>query len=448
MFDWNSLLGHRVSGADGTQYYLGSVSAPASEPACFRTVDGKSIARIWSREDSAMFAEVKRRIRDITTSQESQFGLLPFTELTIDRNLFGYVTRLEPRKSSLTDAVLWDRQESWLSWYSRFPLQRRLAAACAMSSLVFSWSGTGYGRCEWPLNSLLVSEDGSIKADDPESFSRSTRARLIARGDQFALAPELLNGSRQPDALADVFSLAVVVYALLRTVHPFGGSGYQADTTKEWVETASATTFENLVPKELVFTAEMHRLFTRCFVDGREFRFARPSVDEWRLACENAIDRTALCGSCGAGHLVHSPEHRAECQFCGERLPNLMALDLFDAALDRSVEPNRTRRRASGHMLVCGTGPVTLYGRHCRPQPSYQDSGQVFGRLVPTGREFLIENASTDRFFVFKPGADRSVGVEPGAKVNLPVGSRIFFARPLHNRNAKGARFVRCGVTN
>lgn len=102
-----------------------------------------------------------------------------------------------------------------------------------------NWSTTGYARCEWPLNSRFVSEDRSISADDSDSFSRPTTARLIARRDHCALAPELLSGSRQPDSLSNAFSLAVAVYALLRTAHPFDNSGCQSDPAREFVEPAS-----------------------------------------------------------------------------------------------------------------------------------------------------------------------------------------------------------------
>ena len=448
IFDWNSILGQNVSGKGGNKYHLASICATSSESAYFQDGNGTSSARIWSGENSAMAAEVKRRIRDLPMNKESAFGFLAFTELMIDRPLFGYATRLYHRKTPLIDAVLWDRQGPWLSWYSRLPLQRRLSAAYSLSSVVCKCSNTGYARCEWPLNSLFVSDDGSISSDDPDSFSRSIRARLIARGDRFALAPELLNGSRQPDSLSDAFSLAVVVYALLRTAHTFGGSGCQSDPTKEWVETPSAKAVENLVPTELVFTSEMHRLFMRCFVDGRQFRYARPSADDWRLACADAIDRIALCSSCGAGCLIHFAEDRVECQFCGEALSNVMAFEFFDAVRDPGVEPNRTRRRASGHMLVCGSAPVSLYGRHCRPRALDEVSGEVFAKLVPTGQEFVIENASSDSFFIFEPGVNHSVVVKPGTKAMLPVGSRIFFDLPRTNRIVKGARFLRCGVTN
>jgi hypothetical protein len=448
MFDWNSIVGQKVGAADGKQYHLASISGNTSEPACFRNGNGSAIARIWSGKDSAMIAEVQRRIHDLPSTEESPFGLLPFTELKIDRPLFGYAMGVDGRKTPIKDAVIWDRQGSWLSWYSRFPLQRRLSAAFSLSSVVSRWSPWGYARCEWPLESFLISDGVGISIDDPESFSRSTRAKLIARSDQFAIAPELLGGSRQPDLLSDAFSLAVVIYALLRAAHPFGGSGYQADPTKQWIDSAAARSVDNLVAAELVLTSEMRRLFKRCFVDGRQFRFARPCADDWRLACEDAIDRTALCASCGAGCIIHSPEQRGVCQFCGEVFPKVMALDLFDAALDRSVEPNRTRRRVSGHMLVCGSNPVNLYGRHCRPRPSNEESSQVFARLLQTGRDFLIENASSDAFFMFKPGADQSVGVAPGMKAIIPVGSRIFFDRPRANRIAKGARFLRCGESN
>lgn len=306
-------------------YELSSLSEGESQAAWFQDRNRTASLRVWSGEEPTLAAEVKRRMAELGSKRVVELGLQPFAELKLDSPLFGYATHCDPRRKRLSDLILRSRNEPWLSWYGHFGLDKRLRAGYELSSLVCQWSTTGYARCEWPLPSLSVFEDGHVAGDDPENFSRSSRARMIARTDPFAIAPELLNGSRQPDALSDAFSLAVVIYGLLRTVHPFGGTGFQSDRGREWVDKPSTRTTDDLVPFDLVFTEGMRRLFSRCFGDGRYSRFARPSAEEWRTVCQEALDCTALCGSCGAAIIIHSSKSKVGCQFCGGALGEVVA---------------------------------------------------------------------------------------------------------------------------
>src|ERR1035437_5816321 len=198
MFYWNSVAGSKLNGQDGAIYELGSLYSVGTQPACFLDRKGTAIIRIWNGEDSTTVSELKRRVNDFDSKSLAQLGLKTFTELRLDSTWFGYSTPFDQASVKLSDLIRWDQKEPWLTWYSRFGLQSRLRLAYCLSSVVSQWSTTGFARCEWPLNSFSVRENGDVWCDDPESFSRSRRARMIARSDPFALAPELLNGSRQP----------------------------------------------------------------------------------------------------------------------------------------------------------------------------------------------------------------------------------------------------------
>jgi hypothetical protein len=446
MFDWNSAVGMKVRGRNGAEYELGALLPFESQPASFRDRNGTAVLRIWNGEDSTVASELKRRVTELDAT--NLLGLRVFSELELPSNWFGYATQSDSGTKRLTDLIHWDRTEPWLTWYSRFGLQSRLRAAYSLSSLVSRWSTTGFARCEWPLSSFSVREDGDVSCDDPESFSRSSRARMIARNDTFALAPELLKGSRQPDPLSDTFSLAAIIYALLKTTHPFGGAGQQSDIGKEWVDNPSGDTADKLVPSELVLTKEMRKLFAQCFIDGRYFRFARPSPDAWQVACRSALDRTVICCSCNASLLVNSLNQPVSCAFCGQPIVDVCALEFFDAVVDDKVEPTRTIIRDTRHVLTrAGGAPVDLYSRHCLPGQPDGDRDQILALLVPEGGEFVIKNASSCSFFVSQPGSNRFIALPPASNSAFPVKSRILFDRPQPNRTVKGARFVKCGGT-
>jgi len=448
MFDWLSKLGTKVRGSDGLQYTLASLASTAPEQATFRDPKYSALLRIWNGADVAIAAEIRRRIADLPPSLLTALALQPIIELTLPSPLFGYAIREDRTIVSLSELIRWGRSEPWLKWYQRFGLEKRLRSSAELCSTVSRWRHTGFARCEWPLASLSVRTDQTIIADDPESFSRTTRATLIARGDRFAIAPELADGHRQPDPLSDTFSVGVTIYALLRTVHPFGSEGLQSDSQTRWIDLPDARRPEDLMPTESAFTARMHHLFERCFVGGRYARLSRPSADELQEACRLALDQLGQCPNCGSALLVHAQDNRRECRFCGAETGRILAFEFFDAALDAAVQPQRTRRKTSDHLLVLSRAGHSLYARHCLADRSEVDEQTVLARVGYADEQIRIENTSTAPFFIFRPGGDRSAAVAPGKRFAVPLQSRIFFERPQAGRIVKGARLVACGVIN
>jgi hypothetical protein len=183
MFDWHSKLGTKVRGSDGLQYTLASLASTAPERAMFRDPKYSALLRIWNGADVAMAAEIRRRIADLPPSLLTALALQPLIELTMPSPLFGYAIREDRTIVSLSELIRCGRGEPWLKWYQRFGLEKRLRSSAELCSAVSRWRHTGFARCEWPLASLSVRTDQTIIADDPESFSRTTRATLIARGE-------------------------------------------------------------------------------------------------------------------------------------------------------------------------------------------------------------------------------------------------------------------------
>lgn len=445
MVDWNPLVGTTIRGRGGNLFKLGSLSSVSPQSACFLDASGKNSFRIWHPDDSTTTSELTRRIRELGACDRARFGLPPIEELELQSGWFGHATETPSTTATLSDLIRWDGSQSWLTWYARRPLRARLRIASALSAIVSRWSTTGYARCEWPLDSLLVLDDDSVLGNDPENFSRSNRTRTIPVRDSFALAPELLDGSRQPDTLSDAFSLAVIIYALLKTFHPFGGPGSQADNRSNWVDDPNGSSSGDLITSTLIFTDRQRSLFFRAFVEGRRFRLQRPTPAEWVNACQDALDRTTSCGACGADCLIPSASpRRIECPFCGEQIADVFALEFFDVAVDSSSHPSRTKRRRSNQMLqISGAEGTNLYWRHCRfGEP---DEATILARIHQNADQLMIRNTSVVPMFVFAPGSARSTAIPSGGESAFPVNSQILFDRPQSNRAARGARLVKCG---
>lgn len=123
------------------------------------------------------------------------------------------------------------------------------------------------------------------------------------------IAPEVIGRQKNPDVLSDNYSLAVILFELLRVGHPYI-SDEILDGSPEDEEAALAGKYDyvtdenstNMLPADIVLTDKLKKLFRRCFVDGKRNRMARPSAQEFEFALLEASNKVIKCPSCGAWH--------------------------------------------------------------------------------------------------------------------------------------------------
>lgn len=124
------------------------------------------------------------------------------------------------------------------------------------------------------------------------------------------MAPEIMTKLMKPDTFTDDYSLAVLLFELLRCGHPYVGD-LVMDATPEEEELAYQGLFPyvddveddsnrstQMLPAEVVFTAELADLFKRTFVTAKEERILRPRAIEYAIACLEASNKLIKCPCC------------------------------------------------------------------------------------------------------------------------------------------------------
>ena len=124
--------------------------------------------------------------------------------------------------------------------------------------------------------------------------------------------------------LSDNYSLAVILFELLRVGHPYVSDDV-LDGTPEDEEAALAGKTDyvndekstNMLPADIVLTDKLKELFRRCFVDGKKNRMSRPSATEFEHALLEASNKLIKCPSCGAWHYPRKNGREYEgCPWC------------------------------------------------------------------------------------------------------------------------------------
>jgi len=159
-------------------------------------------------------------------------------------------------------------------------------------------------------------------------------------------APEIVRVTDASRPRTDCWAFAVMAFNMLALVHPFIGKkveqpeddegGWddepaQDGTPVELDEQAYAGYFpfiddedddsnasDNGLPRALVATPELRRLFQATFNAGRLHPYRRPAMAFWALELARACDRSLACAACGMSHFAH--EYPA-CPYCGAAHP-------------------------------------------------------------------------------------------------------------------------------
>lgn len=159
-------------------------------------------------------------------------------------------------------------------------------------------------------------------------------------------APEVVQGRDQSRPRTDCWAFAVMTFKLLALCHPFIGKkvlepedeedGWDADPTPNGTpvdldeqayagffpfvddEDDDSNTGVGGLPRVLVATERLCKLFQETFGAGREQPHRRPVMGFWALELTRAADLSLGCPECGMSYFAN--EHK-QCPYCGTARP-------------------------------------------------------------------------------------------------------------------------------
>jgi hypothetical protein len=449
---FDALSGAVVKDESGAEHRLVKVEVLDSGQAIARMGNGL-LARLWHLQGGYDRTELDRRLRALTVDagRLQALVLLPNSYLNLTESIWGY-TLAEPKNhTSLAQLISWDGESDYRDWLFQISPRARMAIGSVLADRAHSLSSLGIYRSGWDPNWVLTQVEQnrlSLKVADIENLCAGGRTHLYKSGDPRLLPPELFLGQRQPDALSDAYSLAVVLYLLLCGVHPFGANEAWSDTTGLFTGLSVAVPLGDARPRPgCTLTSQLRDMFYRCFNDGRFFRTHRPSAADWQEACLSAADKTYLCAKCGRASLPYSRTAdgaRIVCFSCGAPQPELGALLFFDATADGAGKLERYLHRClPDRALVVDAGGKTVLERHVEPNapPPQKLKGLA---MVSSERDCVVlKNLADQPFLLSSADSGRPKKILPGVTFRLKFGSLVYFGQPVKGSIVRGAEIVR-----
>ena len=282
-----NLCGKTITGERGGKYHLTEVKGQGSQGVVYAEQTGKYMVKLYYPGNKTnRDRELIKKLRFVMEVEKPKNFVVLYELITTP--YIGYAMERLEGFTSLNAFLVPDPKVPFPDWYnSDRGFRQRITIGYIIAKAFGEIADRNLSYCDISGNNIFVklSRSGPIvKMIDIDNLYIAGRGNSSVLGTPRYIAPEVIRGDHTPDVLSDNYSLAVLLFELLRIGHPYISDDVLEGTPEdeeraysgegEYVTEANST---NMLPEEAAFTNKLSELFTRCFVDGKENRLLRPS---------------------------------------------------------------------------------------------------------------------------------------------------------------------------
>jgi serine/threonine protein kinase len=428
------LEGMIITSISGQNYLLTEkVDKQGAQGVVYEESTGKFIIKLYKRGNEFQNRNRLNKLEWLAKQSYPDQFIKPL-DLFVEPYI-GYAMEKVVDHVSLNKLLVPSREMSLSGWYNEETggLRRRLFLGykIAMQFALLHESNRAY--CDISGNNILVNKDpgvASICMIDIDNIYIPGGDSGNILGTSRYMAPEIMNKQMQPDIFTDDYSLAVILFELLRCGHPYVGDMVE-DGTPEQQEQAyrglypyvdeedSPNMSTQMLPAEVVFTTKLANLFHKTFVKGKENRVARATAREFALACLEASNKVMKCPECGHWHFASPDKNRKYfCPWCDEENSRPFFLQFKDRYY---VLDAKTRKR-----VVMEEQPVESFV--LREEKNAITNNYISNLYVkrdkfsrPVDQYFAINKAKDGKFYLVNSKNSVLYLLKNGQKTRVPI---------------------------
>ena len=342
---------------------------------------------VWSVENIKVAVKVLRGARDGRSAATLQGRLRAVSRLDLSGipiarpyamlgDHTGYVMELLADMTGM--GLLVRPPEDVATWYQGTGgLRRRLRLLATTAQALSRLHGRAIAYGDVSPSNVLVSDSGlhdQVWLIDPDNLTLVTGASGHLIGTPGYEAPEVAARRAGISTLTDAFAFAVLAFHVLVLAHPFKGNLVRANADLEpdafsgklpWIDDLNddRNRATDGLPRPVVLTPGLTRLFRRAFEDGLHEPAARPPMAEWCEKLDAASLATIPCTGCSGTY--YATEGR--CPWCGTARPRVARCDIHAAAPPPPDDPDFPLRLETGRLagiVVTAEEPVVIRARN------------------------------------------------------------------------------------
>ena len=219
-------------------------------------------------------------------------------------------------------------------------LRKRLYSLSRLAVVLYRLHARGIVYFDISHNNIFMNNDNIpliylIDADNIE-YESANRSTVFTPNFE---VPEIVKG--EPNTTySDIYAFGILCYLTLTTTHPFDGIGLdEADWDSDegdrkekwelpWIEDSNddSNKSNSGLKGTLTITQELYKLFHQLFEEGKEDKYARPTLPLWIEYLEKAASSTLVCKGCGMSYYDNLFQ---ECPYCQTAKPKRLIVESY-----------------------------------------------------------------------------------------------------------------------
>lgn len=237
-------------------------------------------------------------------------------------------------------------------------LRRRLHALYKCASILARLHANGLVYGDISPNNIFISDDSShssvwlIDADNIR-FEISAKSGIVYTPRYGA--PELVQEKDGARPVSDSYAFAVVAFYLLALIHPFIGQKVDGSDEGDWAneendeedvedrayagffpwvddEYDDSNASDSGLPRILILTPKLQKLFQQTLGAGREQPWLRPTIFHWPESLAQATDLTVQCQNCSMSYYhdyKDAENEEFQCPYCNAPKPAIIKIESY-----------------------------------------------------------------------------------------------------------------------
>lgn len=340
-----NLEGKILTAVSGEHYTLSSIIGEGAQGIVYNT-ENNQVVKLYKHESDISDRNKLKKIDWLMKIDLPDQFIKPLD--VFKEPYIGYAMKKVSRHISLNKLLIPDRNLPFHEWYNDKTggLNRRLYIAYKIAMQFAELHKKNLAYCDISGNNILVNEDPrivSVCMIDIDNIYIPGNDDINILGTSSYMAPEILKRQFNPDTFTDIYSLAVILFELLRSGHPYIGDMVEDASPDNMTEAykgvypyvddpdTDINRSSQMLPAEAVFTTELQQLFAKTFVAGKENRLERTSAGEFANALLKARNLIVKCGHCGQWHYAKPDRERKYiCPWCDTEYENPMRLAFYN----------------------------------------------------------------------------------------------------------------------
>lgn len=347
------LTGTTIRSVNNKEYTLGKMAGYGGQGIVFEEKSGSRMIKLYYPSGSDFIDQTTLERLEFIQKVKMPRNFVEIFDI-IEKPFIGYVMEKVKDYKPLNSYLILPKDMDFIAWYNQgLGLRGRLFIGYIIAKAFSEFEKSNLAYCDISGNNILVKIESelstvSVKMIDIDNIYLSGRkGKASVLGTPRYIAPEVVNRKYNPDVFSDNYSLAVLLFELLRVGHPYISDdildGTPEDEDKalagecDYVNEENST---NMLPEKLVLTKKLQELFRKCFVDGKNDRMKRPSAGEFEIALLEASNKIIQCPSCGAWHYPQQAQDWS-CPWCDSLSKPQARLNFYDLWVDSDHSPNK-----------------------------------------------------------------------------------------------------------